>query len=58
MEKIQKALISVSNKDNLESVIDSLKKYKIKIISSGGTYKKIKNIWVKSKRKVMKVLIL
>ena len=32
MEKIQKALISVSNKDNLRSVIDSLKKYKIEIM--------------------------
>ena len=34
MKKIQKALISVSNKDNLRSIIDILKKYKIEIISS------------------------
>ena len=47
MEKIQKALISVSNKDNLRSVIDSLKKYKIEIISSGGTYDKIKMLGFK-----------
>ena len=47
MEKIQKALISVSNKDNLRSVIDSLKKYKIEIISSGGTYEKIKKLGFK-----------
>ena len=47
MKKIQKALISVSNKDNLRSVIDSLKKYKIEIISSGGTYKKIKKLGFK-----------
>ena len=47
MKKIQNALISVSNKDNLRSLIDTLKKYKIKIVSSGGTYKKIQKLGFK-----------
>ena len=42
--KIKKALISVSNKENLEKILPILKKFKIKIISSGGSYKKIKNL--------------
>ena len=42
MPKIKKALISVSNKDNLKPLLKCLKKNKIQIISSGGTYKKIK----------------
>ena len=44
MKKIKNALISVSDKTNLKSIIEILKKYKINIISSGGTYKKIKNL--------------
>ncbi len=44
MKKIRNALISVSNKDYLKLILDNLKKYKIKIISSGGTYKKIKQL--------------
>ncbi len=47
MRKIQNALISVSNKDNLRFLIDTLKKYKIKIVSSGGTYKKIQKLGFK-----------
>ena len=43
MPKIKKALISVSNKDNLKPLLKCLKKNKIQIISSGGTYKKIKS---------------
>ena len=42
--KIKSALISVSNKDKLEFILKELKKYKIKLISSGGTYKKIKSL--------------
>ena len=42
--KIKKALISVSDKTNLEKIVSVLLKYKIKIISSGGTYKKIKKL--------------
>ena len=44
MNKIKRALISVSNKTNLKKIIPYLKKYKIEIISSGGTYKKIKKL--------------
>ena len=43
MKKIKQALISVSDKRNLNKILKILKKYKIKIISSAGTFKKIKN---------------
>ena len=36
--KVQNALISVSNKENLVSLLKVLKKFNINIISSGGTY--------------------
>ena len=42
MKKIKTALISVSDKKNLKPLLNSLKNNKIKIISSGGTYKEIK----------------
>ena len=41
MNKIKQALISVSDKNKLEKILKILKQFKIKIISSGGTYKKI-----------------
>ena len=41
-KKIKNALISVSDKENLRNLLDVLKKAKINIISSGGTYKSIK----------------
>jgi len=44
MKKIKKALISVSDKSNLKSVLNVLKKNKVKIISSGGTYREIKKL--------------
>ena len=44
MKKIKTALISVSDKRNLKSLLDILKKNKIKIISSGGTHKEIKKL--------------
>ena len=44
MKKIQRALISVSDKKNLKSLLKCLKKFKIDIISSGGTYKEIKKL--------------
>ena len=44
MKKIKRALISVSNKDNLKLLLKVLKKNKVEIISSGGTYKKIKKL--------------
>ena len=40
--KIKRALISLSDKSDLKKILDNLSKYKIKLISSGGTYKKIK----------------
>ena len=44
MKKIKSALISVSNKSNLKSVLQVLKKNNIKLISSGGTFKEIKKL--------------
>ena len=44
MNKIKTALISISDKKNLKPLLNSLKKNKIKIISSGGTYKEIKKL--------------
>ncbi len=43
-KKIKTALISVSDKSNLKSLLNILKKNKIKVISSGGTYKEIKRL--------------
>jgi len=42
MVKIRSALISLSDKSNLEPLLKELKKNNIKIISSGGTYKAIR----------------
>ena len=44
MKKIKRALISVSDKKNLKPLLSVLKKFKVEIISSGGTYKKIKKL--------------
>ena len=44
MKKIKSALISVSDKSNLKPLLKILKKNKIKLISSGGTYKAIKKL--------------
>ena len=44
---IKTALISLSDKSNLRPLLNLLKKYKIKIISSGGTYEKIKSMGFK-----------
>ena len=44
MKKIKRALISISNKENLRKLLSTLLKYKIEIISSGGTYKQIKKL--------------
>ena len=43
-KKIKRALISVSNKSRLNIILPTLKKFNIQIISSGGTFKKIKNM--------------
>ncbi len=42
--KVKNALISVSNKENLVSLLKTLKKFNINIISSGGTYTAIKKL--------------
>ena len=44
MKQIKKALISVSDKKNLKSILKILTKYKIELISSGGTYKEIRKL--------------
>ena len=45
--KVKNALVSVSNKENLASLLKTLKKFNINIISSGGTYKSIKKLGYK-----------
>jgi len=47
MIKIKTALISVSEKKKLNQLLKTLSKYKIQIISSGGTFKKIKKLGYK-----------
>ena len=44
MKKIKRALISVSDKKNLKDLLKILTKYKIELISSGGTCKEIKKL--------------
>ena len=44
MKKIKRALISLSNKDNLKKLLFTLSKHKIELISSGGTFKQIKKL--------------
>ncbi len=45
--KIKNALISVSDKKQIISLLKTLKKYNVNIISSGGTYKSIKKLGYK-----------
>ena len=45
--KVKNALISVSNKENLISLLRILKKFSINIISSGGTHASIKKMGYK-----------
>ena len=47
MKKIKKALISVSEKKELRLLLKNLSKFKIELISSGGTYKEIKKFGFK-----------
>ena len=42
--KIKTALVSVSDKEGLKSLLKIFKKYQIKVISTGGTYKTIKEL--------------
>ena len=44
MRKIKKALISVSDKSNLKPLLQVLQKNKVELISSGGTFKIIKEL--------------
>ena len=44
MKKIKSALISVSDKSNLKPLLQILKKNNIKLISSGGTFRKIQKL--------------
>ncbi len=46
--KIKNALVSVSDKENIVPLLKILKKYKIKIISSGGTYNTIRKLGFES----------
>ena len=47
MKKIKSALISLSDKSNLKSLLQELKKNNVKIISSGGTYRAIRKLKTK-----------
>ena len=42
--KITRALISVSDKSELSKILPTLRKFKVEILSSGGTYKYIKKL--------------
>ena len=44
LKKISRAIISVSDKSKLQLILPVLKKFNIRIISSGGSYKKIKDM--------------
>ena len=44
LKKIKRAIISVSDKSNLKIILPILRKFKVEIISSGGTFKKIKSL--------------
>ncbi len=45
--EVKNALISVANKENLTSLLKTLKKFNVNIISSGGTYISIKKLGYK-----------
>ena len=45
--KIKKAIISLSDKSEIKLVLNTLKKYKVNVISSGGTSKEIKKLGFK-----------
>ncbi|MDB9761042.1 bifunctional phosphoribosylaminoimidazolecarboxamide formyltransferase/IMP cyclohydrolase [Pelagibacteraceae bacterium] len=44
LQKIKNALISVSDKTDLSKILNTLNKYKINFISSGGTYRYIRKL--------------
>ena len=45
--KIKNALISLSDKQELEKLLKILRKFNVNIISSGGTFKEIKKLGYK-----------
>ena len=45
--KIKRAIISLSDKSDLKFVLNALRKYKVNVISSGGTSKEIKKLGFK-----------
>ena len=47
-KKVRRALISVSDKSKLIKILPTLKKFKIEILSSGGTYKYLRKYKLKS----------
>jgi len=44
LKKIKRAIISVANKSNLEIILPVLKKFNVEIISSDGSFNKIRNM--------------
>ena len=46
-KKIKRAIISLSDKTKIKLILNTLKKYKINVISSGGTSKEIKRLGYK-----------
>ena len=44
LKKITRALISVSDKTNLADMLQILKEFDVEIVSTGGTYKAIKDL--------------
>ncbi len=49
LRKIKRAVISVSDKDNLLQILKTLKRFKVEIISSGGTYDLIRKMGFRCK---------
>ena len=41
-KKIKNAIISISDKSEIKLILNTLKKYRVNVISSGGTSKVIK----------------
>ena len=44
VRRIKSAVISVSDKSNLKPLLQTLNRYNVKLISSGGTFKAIKKL--------------
>ena len=44
LKKIKRAIISVSDKSSLKLILSTLKKFNIEIVSSGGSFKKIRSM--------------